>query len=458
MHPSDQPSRRDFLKTVAGAGAGIALAQVGVRADTPANDSKLAMLAYRAPKLDKVRVGFIGVGARGGGHLGQMMTLEGVEVTAIADNHAPTLNNALARVEKAGRPKPAAYGNGDKDYLNLLQRDDVDMVIVATPWEWHARMCVDAMKAGKHAFTEVPACVTVDEAWELVETSEKTKKLCMMLENVNYGREELFCLNLCRLGVLGDLLHAEAAYIHELRGQMNDVAHGTGSWRTFHYARRNGNLYPTHGLGPVSQYMNINRGDRFDYLSAVASPALGRKLWAQKKFPADHQWNQIKEWKCGDINTTIIKTALGRSIMVQWDETSPRPYSRHNLIQGTRGTFAGFPNRIVIEGETKSTHDWTEGADLEAIMKKYEHPLWKRMGEEAKKGGGHGGMDWLMLWRVVYCLRNGEPLDQDVYDAAAWSVVGPLSEQSIAKRSTSVDVPDFTRGRWKIAPPLGIVS
>ena len=453
-----QPNRRDFLKTVAGAGAGIALAQMAARAQAPAATGGADMILFRAPKLDKVRVGFIGVGARGSGHLGQMMTLEGVEVKAIADNHAPTLNAAVTRVEKSGRPKPAAFGNGDTDYLHLLERDDIDLVIIATPWEWHARMCVDAMKAGKHAFTEVPAAVTIEECWELVETSEKTQKLCMMMENCCYGREELFCLNLCAKGILGELLHGEAAYIHELRGQMNEVEHGTGSWRTLHYARRNGNLYPTHGLGPVAQYMNINRGDRFDYLSSVASPALGRAMWAKAKFPPDHKWNQIKQWNCGDMNTTIIKTALGRSIMVQWDETSPRPYSRHNLIQGTRGTFAGYPNRLVIEGETKTTHEWTEGNDLNAFFDKYDHPLWKRMGEEAKKGGGHGGMDWLMLWRAVYCLRNGEPLDQSVYDAAAWSAVGPLSEKSIASRSTSIDVPDFTRGRWKTTAPLGIVS
>lgn len=459
MHDLTSPSRRDFIKTVAGASASIALVRATTASAQAAPGADLGMINYTVPKMERVRVAFIGLGARGGSHLGQMMTLEGVEVTALCDNHAPTLEGAVKRVEKAGRPRPATFGEkGDTHYKEMLERDDIDIVIIATPWEWHAPMCIDSMNAGKHAFTEVPAALTVEECWDLVKTSEKTKKFCMMLENVNYGREELFCLNLCRLGVLGDLLHAEAAYIHELRGQMNQVDHGTGSWRTPHYANRNGNLYPTHGLGPVSQYMNINRGDRYDYLSAVASPAMGRKLWAEKKFPADHKWNQIKEWKCGDINTTIIKTALGRSIMVQWDETSPRPYSRHNLIQGTRGTFAGFPNRIVIEGETKSTHDWTEGAELEAIMKKYEHPLWKRMGEEAKKGGGHGGMDWLMLWRIVYCLRNGEPLDQDVYDAAAWSVVGPLSEYSIAHRGDSVDVPDFTRGRWKNAPPLPVVS
>ena len=453
MHNAEQ-TRRDFLKFVTAASATAALTPVA-RAAAPAD---YGPGAFKAPALDKVRVGFIGVGARGGSHLGQMMTLDGVEVIAIADNHAPTLNAALARVEKAGRPKPEGFGNGDTDYKRMLERSDIDMVIVATPWEWHARMCVDAMKAGKHAFTEVPAALTIDECWELVETAEKTGRHCMMLENVNYGREELFALNIVRLGLLGDILHGEAAYIHELRGQMNDVNHGTGSWRTYHYAKRNGNLYPTHGLGPVAQYMNINRGDRFDYLSSVGSPARGRELYAKAKYPPDHKWNQIKQWNCGDMNTTIIKTALGRSIMVQWDETSPRPYSRHNLIQGTKGTFAGFPNRLACEGLTPSYHEWTEDAKLEEIMKKYEHPLFVKMGEMAKKNGGHGGMDWLMLWRIVYCLRNGEPLDQDVYDAAAWSSISPLSEQSVAKRSTSVDVPDFTKGRWKTAKPLPVVT
>jgi predicted dehydrogenase len=456
---SQSVTRRNFLRNVAVAGAGLALlrnATKGAAAEPPAAQGA-SVMGFRTPKMDKVRVAHIGVGARGSGHVNHMLSFEGVEVVAIADNHAPTLERAVNNVVKHNRPKPAAFGNGDYDYRKMLERDDIDLVVIATPWEWHTKMCVDAMKAGKHAVTEVPAAITLEECWELVDTAEKTQKHCMMLENCCYGEEELFCLNLCRLGVLGELLHGEASYIHELRGQMNEVEHGTGSWRTWHYAKRNGNLYPTHGLGPVAQYMGINRGDRFDYLSAVASPALGRELFAKKHFPPGHKWNQIKEWNCGDMITTIIKTARGRSLMVQWDETSPRPYTRLNLIQGTRGTFAGYPSRIVIEGETP-THEWTEGAKLQALMKKYEHPLWKRMGEEAKKGGGHGGMDWLMWWRLIYCLRNGEALDQDVYDAAAWSAVGPLSEQSIAKRSTSIDVPDFTRGRWKTTPPLGIVS
>lgn len=447
------------MQNLAGLGAGLSL--TGMATARPlTTDSTLPgeSMLLQAPPLSTVRVGFIGVGARGGGHLSQMMTLEGVEITAICDNHEPSLQRAIGQVVKKGRKEPAAFGKGDTDYKRMLERDDVDIVIIATPWEWHAIMCVDAMNAGKHAFTEVPAALTEEECWKLVDTSEKTKKHCMMMENCCYGREELMCLNMCRLGLFGELLHAEGAYIHELRSQMNQVEHGTGSWRTPHYAKRNGNLYPTHGLGPVAQYLGINRSDRFDYLSSVASPALGRPLYARKNYPPDHKWNKITTWNCGDMVTTIIKTALGRSVMVQWDETSPRPYSRINLIQGTRGTFAGYPSRLALEGETPNTHSWVEGEALKPFQEKFEHPLWKKMGELAKSGGGHGGMDWLMLWRMVYCLRNGEPLDQDVYDAAAWSIIGPLSEKSIANRSASMDVPDFTRGRWKTTKPLGVVS
>lgn len=452
-----QITRRSFIAAAAGVGAGLAMAKPAA-AGFLGRAGAGSVAGLKVEPMKTVRTAFIGVGARGSSHLAQMLDLEGIEVTAVCDNHPPSLERAVRSVVAKGRKEPAAYGKGDEDYKRMLERDDIDIVMVVTPWELHTRMCVRAMETGKHAFTEVPAAVTLDECWQLVDTAEKTRKNCMMLENCCYGREELMLLNMCRLGVLGDLLHGEAAYIHDIRGQMNEVEHGTGSWRTIHYIKRNGNLYPTHGLGPVAQYMSINRGDRFDYLSAVASPALGREQYAKKHFDAGHKWNKVSRWNCGDINTTIIKTALGRSIMVQWDETTPRPYSRHNLIQGTRGTFAGYPNRLVIEGETRKTHEWTEGNALNPFMDKYDHPLWKKMGDLAKSGGGHGGMDWLMLWRLVYCLRNGEPLDQDVYDAASWSAIGPLSEKSISSRSASVDVPDFTRGHWKTTPPLGVVS
>jgi len=346
-------------------------------------------------------------------------------------------------------------------------------------------MSVETMESGKHAFVEVPAATTMEECWQLVNTAERTQKNCMMMENVNYGRDELMVLNMVRKGVFGELLHGEAAYIHDLRWQMKEIDRSTGSWRTYWHTKVNGNLYPTHGLGPVSQYMNINRGDRFDFVTSVSSPALGRAAYAEREFPAGHERRSLK-FTAGDMNTSIIKTVKGRSIMVQHDTTSPRPYSRHNLIQGTNGTFAGFPNRIALEDvppaiakiyqqqyeaelaawekagsqgrkpHMQNFHSWDQ--DMEKWRTEFDHPLWKRMGEEAVRNGGHGGMDFIMLWRMIYCLRNNEPLDQDVYDAAAWSSIFPQSMASVADRSNSKTIPDFTRGAWQTGKPLGIVS
>lgn len=305
----------------------------------------------------------------------------------------------------------------------MLKKEKPDLVFIATPWELHAPMAIAAMKAGAHAMVEVPLALTVKEMWDVIDTSEKTKKHCMMMENVNYGREELLYLNMCRKGVIGELLHGEAAYIHELRFQMKEEERGTGSWRTPHYANRNGNLYPTHGLGPVAQYMNLARGeDNFKFINSFSTPAIGRDLYAKKNYPANHKWNQL-DFKGGDMNTSIVKTTLGRTIMVQWDETSPRPYSRHNLIQGTKGTLTGFPSRIALEGGvpsgnfdingvdtgTKNHHQWAQGDQLAEIYEKYEHPLYKRLGEVAKKMGGHGGMDFIMRYRIIECLQKGLP-------------------------------------------------
>ncbi|AUJ71650.1 MULTISPECIES: Gfo/Idh/MocA family oxidoreductase [Pseudoalteromonas] len=408
------------------------------------------------PKLDVVRVGFIGVGQRGVGAVKHFCHLDGVEIKAICDTHQAVVDRAVKIVVDKGLPKPATYGKSDMDYRRMLARDDIDIVIISTPWKWHTPMAVDTMESGKHALVEVPAAVTIEEAWQLVNTAERTQKNCMMLENVCYGRDELMVLNMVRQGLFGELLHGEAAYIHELRWQMKEIEHKTGSWRTHWHTKRNGNLYPTHGLGPVSQYMNINRGDRFDYISSMSSPALGRAAYAKREFPANHERNQLN-YIAGDMNTSIIKTIKGRSIMVQHDTTTPRPYSRHNLIQGTNGVFAGFPNRIALEnGGSKSFHEWDY--DMNDWYGKYDHPLWQKMGAEAERNGGHGGMDFLMFWRIIYCLRNGEPLDQDVYDAAAWSAVFPLSMDSVADRSNSKDFPDFTRGTWRTAAPLGIVT
>lgn len=433
------PNRREFLKTMGGVSVGAIAAPRAVQTS--------------AAPLETVRVGLIGLGARGGFHLRQLLLLEGVEIQALCDHHAPTAREHADYCEAQGRPRPDEYSRGDYDYRRMLERDDLDAVVISTPWRWHTPMAVDAMEAGKHAFVEVPAAITLDECWALVETQERTGRHCMMMENVCYGREELMVLNMCRQGLFGELTHGEAAYIHDLREQMHDVERGTGAWRTRHHETRNGNLYPTHGLGPIAQYMSINRGDRFDYLTSMSSPALGRALYAREHFPADHPRNQAT-YIAGDMNTSLIKTAKGRTILLQWDTTTPRPYTRLNLIQGTRGAFAGYPNRIAIEGRG-DTHEWQ---DLAPYREELEHPLWKRVGEEAERAGGHGGMDFVMIWRIVHCLRNGLPLDQDVYDAAAWSAIAPLSERSVANRSLPVDVPDFTRGAWQERQPLGIVS
>jgi predicted dehydrogenase len=412
---------------------------------------------FIAPKLDRVKVAIIGVGARGSGHAVQLASISGVEFVGVCDRAKDRAERIGAKVVNAGHT-PKLYFGDDNAWRVMLAETKPDAVFIATPWDVHGLMCVESMKAGAHAFCEVPIALTVKEMWQIVDASEATGRHCMMLENVNYGREELLYLNMVRQGLLGELLHGEASYIHELRGQMEN-GDSTGSWRTFEYAKRNGNLYPTHGLGPVAQYMSLARGeDNFGRIVSFSSPAKGRALYAKKSKNLSNPEFKKLDFKGGDMNTSIIKTALGRTIMVQWDETSPRPYSRHNMVQGTQGTLAGFPNRMAIEGVTKSHHEWAEDAAWEEIAAKYEHPLYKRMGELAKAKGGHGGMDFLMLFRIIECLQKGEPLDQNVYEGCFWSAVGPLSEKSVAEDGSSQVFPDFTRGNWKTTRPLGIIA
>jgi predicted dehydrogenase len=452
--------RRNFIKALGGITASLAALPTLTSAQTAAPTRRQGakyMGDFSAPKLDKVKVAIIGVGARGSGHAAQLATIEGVDFVGVCDVRENAAKNAHANATKRGHT-PKVYFGDENSWQKMLVETKPDAVFIATPWELHAPMCVGAMKAGAHAFSEVPIAYTLKDLWEIVDTSEATGRHCMMMENVNYGREELIYLNMVRQGVIGELLHGEAAYIHELRGQMlgGDT---TGSWRTFQYANRNGNLYPTHGLGPVAQYMNIGRTeDTFARLVSFSSPAKGRNLFAQKATNLTNPEFKKLDFKGGDMSTSIIKTALGRTIMVQWDETSPRPYSRLNLIQGTKGTLAGFPNRIAIEGVGKGHHEWAEDAAWEEIASKYEHPLFKRMGELSKKMGGHGGMDFLMLFRIIECLRQGEPLDQNVYEGCLWSAVGPLSEASVAADGMPQAFPDFTRGNWKTTKPLAVIA
>ncbi|MGD1947689.1 MAG: Gfo/Idh/MocA family protein [Croceivirga sp.] len=422
------------------------------------------MGGFSAPKLENLRAAFIGVGARGGYHLKFLAALPNTQVAAICDVYEDLVKEKVGWVREVAdesRHKNIKLYHGDENqWRTMLKEVRPDVVFIATNWANHAPMAIESMKMGAHVMVEVPIAVTLQEMWDIGETAEATQKHCMMLENVNYSRDELMFLNMCRQGVIGELLHGEAAYIHELRWQMEEQERGTGSWRTHHYARRNGNLYPTHGLGPVAQYMNLGRGeDSFGSLVSFSTPSVGRKDYAEKNYPPDHQWNQL-DFKGGDLNTTIIKTQLGKTIMVQWDETSPRPYSRLNLIQGAKGTLAGFPTRVALEGGveglTKDHHTWVQGEQLEALYAKYDHPLYRRL-NRAAQGSGHGGMDGIMVYRIVECLQKGLPLDQNVYEGCFWSAVSPLSERSVASGGYPQPFPDFTRGHWKDTEPLQIV-
>jgi len=450
------------------AGAAITMAPIIARGSTIIPERPFAaqyMGDFAAPKLETVRAAFIGVGSRGPGHLRFFASMPKTEIVAVSDLYEDNVEKWSKEAAKIGggkrHKKIAKYFGDENKWKVMLEEVKPDVVFIATNWYNHAPMAIEAMKKGAHAFVEVPIAVSLDEMWDIVDTSERTQKHCMMMENVNYSRDELMFLNMCRQGLIGEPMHAEAAYIHELRGQMKEVDRGTGSWRTYHYANRDGNLYPTHGLGPVAQYMNLARtDDNFGSLVSFSTPAYGRKAYAEQNFAADHKWNKL-DFKGGDLNTSIIKTTAGRTIMVQWDETSPRPYSRHNLIQGTKGALAGFPTRVAleggVEGATKNHHRWAQGEQLDALYEKYDHPLYKRLNQKTKDTG-HGGMDGMMMFRIVECLQKGIPLDQNLYEGCFWSAVAPLSERSVASGGAPQIFPDFTRGNWKDTNPLAIIS
>ncbi|MBD0849974.1 Gfo/Idh/MocA family protein [Maribacter arenosus] len=460
--------RRNFIRKTSLAGAAMAVSPILANENFNIPERPYGaqyMGDFVAPKLETIKAAFIGVGARGPGHLKFFASLPGTEVVALCDLYQDLTQKWSKEAEKIGNgvrhKKVAQYFGDENQWLKMLDEVKPDVVFISTNWNNHAPMAIEAMKKGAHAFVEVPIAVTLEEMWEIVNTSEQTQKHCMMMENVNYSRDELMFLNMCRQGVIGQPLHAEASYIHELRFQMAEQERGTGSWRTHHYANRNGNLYPTHGLGPVAQYMNLARNeDNFKSLVSFSTPALGRKLYAEKNYAADHKWNQL-DYKGGDLNTSIIKTEVGRTILVQWDETSPRPYSRLNLIQGTKGILAGFPTRVAleggVEGATENHHSWAQGEQLAAIYEKYDHPLYKRL-NQATKDTGHGGMDGIMMYRIVECLQKGLPLDQNLYEGCFWSAVAPLSERSVASGGSPQNFPDFTRGNWKNTNPLQIIS
>jgi hypothetical protein len=308
------------------------------------------------------------------------------------------------------------------------------------------------MEHGKHVATEIPAATTVEDCWKLVETSERTRRHCMMLENCCYDFFELLTLNMARQGFFGEVVHVEGAYIHDIYESFFDKSKRYDLWRLRENVRK-GNLYPTHGLGPICQVLDINRGDKMDYLVSMSSNDFMLEARAKQVAKTDPTFQEFanKTFR-GNMNTTTIRTQKGKTIMLQHDVTSPRPYSRIHLVSGTKATALKYP----LPGRISTGHDWISETEMKVLEEKYQPEIVKRIGELAKQVGGHGGMDFLMDWRLIDCLRNGLPLDQDVYDAASWSVIGPLSEKSVANRSNSIDIPDFTSGAWKTNTPVDI--
>jgi predicted dehydrogenase len=403
------------------------------------------VIELRCEPLDTVRVAIIGLGMRGYQAVHRFNYIEGAKITVLCDVVPELVERSQKLLSENGKPPAAGY-TGAEDWKLVCERYDVDLVYVCTHWELHTPIAVYAMEQGKHAAIEVPAALTIDECWQLVNTAEKTRRHCMMLENCNYDFFEMATLNMAQQGVFGEIVHVEGAYIHDLRWlNFNDSTGYWNMWRLRHNEKYDGNLYPTHGLGPLAHILNIHRGDKMDFLVSVSSDQFGMTEYAREKFGKDSDY-ATRDYKKGDMNTTIIKTRKGKTMMIQHDVTSPRPYSRIHLVSGTKGFAQKWPRRgIALEPDG---HHFLPDDEMDALLEKYEHPIVTEVGQKAKEVGGHGGMDFIMDYRLIYCLRNGLPLDQDVYDAAEWSAIIELSKTSVANSGMPVKVPDFTRGAW----------
>ncbi|MEO5826250.1 MAG: Gfo/Idh/MocA family oxidoreductase [Gemmatimonadales bacterium] len=443
--PDAALTRRDLLKAAGVAGAAYALAHAPEVAGTegppvPAADS---MMGVPFARHETVRVAIVGTGLRGSSVLGELLAIDGVMITALCDIVPEKAERAAARVRAAGKGDPALFTSSDRAFEQLVERNDIDIVYTATPWEWHVPVCLAALKAGKHAATEVPAAGTIDECWELVRASEQARRHCLMMENCCYDFNEMLVDNMVKQGRFGEILYAEAAYIHDLRSILFEDR-DEGLWRRAPHTRREGNFYPTHGLGPVAWYLDIHKGDRFDYLVSMSTPERGLTDWREEHVPRDSpKWRE--RYIAGDINTSLIKTVRGRTITLQHNVTLPTPYDRLNSVRGTKGVFKDYPGRVMFDGQ-EGGHKFRP---VEEFKAEYTHPLWQRVGEIARAKGGHGGMDYIMAFRLIECMREGAPPDFDVYDAAAWSAPWPLSEASLKRRSAPMTFPDFTRGGWQ---------
>jgi predicted dehydrogenase len=436
-------NRRNFLKSTAVAGLGLSILPSGI--------------VFAKEKETKVRLGFIGVGLRGQSHLELALKRTDTDVIAICDVQQRMVDTSLKMISDSGKPKPQVIMDGPYGYKKLLENKDIDAVIISTPWEWHTVMCIDAMNAKKYVGCEVITGMTVEECWQLVHTSERTGMPLMMLENVCYRRDVMAVLNMVRQNVFGEIVHLQGGYQHDLREvKFNDGknAYGNGAefgekgfseaqWRTQHSVYRNGDLYPTHGIGPVAMMIDINRGNRFTQLVSYSTKARGLHDHVVKMGGKDHPNAKIN-FKLGDVVTTMISTANEETILLQHDTNLPRPYSIGFRVQGTKGIWMDINKSIYIEGQSKKSHQWE---DAKEWLDKYDHPLWKKYGNDAS-GAGHGGMDWFVLNAFIESVKRKTNTPQDVYDAVTWSAITPLSESSIQLGGESVEFPDFTQGKW----------
>jgi len=441
-------NRRKFIKTSATAGAAAMI--------TPKT-------LFSSNKIKKIKMGFIGTGLRGQWMVHLSTKYPEIAIPAICDVDQSMVDSTIKILKGAGRPEPRIYSNGDEDFLNMVKNEELDAVYIATPWEWHHPMAIASMENGLHVGTEVPAALTVQDCWDLVNTSEKTNKHCMIMENVCYRRDVMAILNMVRRGMFGEILHCQGGYQHDLRHvkfnngkqpygggvEFGEKGFSESRWRTQHSIDRDGDLYPTHGLGPVSNILDINRGNRMLFLTSMSTQSRGLNKYVLDHGGKNHPNAKIK-FKCGDIVTTTIKCHNGQTIVLSHDTNNPRPYSLNFRVQGTKGIWQKDNRSIYLEGISKEEHRWDSE---DSYLKKYDHPLWKKFENQAS-GSGHGGMDFFVLRAFINSIKYGTRPPIDVYDAASMSVISPLSEKSIRLGSSSVNIPDFTRGKWKKNKPI----
>lgn len=458
----NQLDRRSFLQKTALAGAALAAPGILSSENTHKQTVDAPGMLSEKPKT-KLNIGFIGTGLRGQNHVELALLRDDCEIIAIADPDPRMVADTLKMIAEKGRKKPDVYDNGDRDYLKLLEDKNIDAVVIASPWEWHTEQCVAAMQAGKYVGSEVGGGFSLDECWQLVNAHESTGTQLMFMENVCYRRDVMAVLQMVREGLFGELMHLEGGYQHDLRGvKFNDgqtpynsgvefgqKAFSEARWRTKHSVHRNGDLYPTHGIGPAAMMANINRGNRFLYLTSTATKARGlhNYIVEHPKGGPDHP-NAKVGFNLGDIVTTVLKTSNGETMLLSHDTGLPRPYSLGFRVQGTKGIWMDVNKSLSLDGKT-APHKWE---DAQTWLDRYDHPLWKKYGADAKTAG-HGGMDFFVFHHFVECAKRNIAPQMDVYDAATWLAITPLSEASIATGSSPQAFPDFTRGRWTERKP-----